>query len=194
MGPVTRSTYSRRPLGRLFGRQAQRALLVGDGEPVPALDLDGGRALRAHLGDPRGQQRAQVVVGRGARGGHGGRDPAAVVALARHPRGELGRAVAREHQVGVGVDEAGDHRAALDVDAAVDRRRDPVVPHPHDLRVGDDHGGPPERPELGVVGGELPDACDDRGGHTHRRRLTHAFRHVRRPRRVCVTEGLRSLR
>ena len=35
--------------------QAQRALLVRDGQPVAALDLDGRRALGAHLGDPGGR-------------------------------------------------------------------------------------------------------------------------------------------
>ena len=74
IGPVTRSTYSA-PVGARRARRARRgtsspavtsaasaqaARLVGDGEPVAALDLDGRGALRAHLGDQRGQPGAQL--------------------------------------------------------------------------------------------------------------------------------------
>ena len=73
-----------------------------DVEAVAALDLHRGRALGAHLGDPAADQPrsssspvarvAATVVAM----------PPAVVRLAGHPRRELRRPVAREHQVGCG--------------------------------------------------------------------------------------------
>ena len=108
-----------RRLGRHLRGQAERALLVRDGQPVPALDLDGRGALGAQLGDPGAEQRAQRGVVRGPGGGDGRGDPAPVVALAAHPGGELGRPVAGEDQVGVRVDEARDHGAAAEVDPPV---------------------------------------------------------------------------
>ena len=96
-------------------RDRQAARLVEGAESVAALDLDGRGALPAHLRDEAGHVGGELLVG----GGTGRRDrrtdPAGGVALPRHPGGELGRAVAGEDEVGVGVDEAGDDRAAAEV-------------------------------------------------------------------------------
>ena len=123
--------------GRLLdpgvARQAQRPRLVVHGEPVAGLDLDGGRALRAHLEDAVEQQVEQLLVGRGAGGGHGHGDPAPVVGLPRHPRRELLAAVPREHQVGVRVDESRHHATAPDGQHLVGRGCVGRAPHPGDV-------------------------------------------------------------
>ena len=124
--------------GRLVGDlagQPQRAHLVVDGQPVAALDLDGRRAERAHLGDARPQQGPQLVVARRAGGRHRDADAAAVVGDARHPGGELGRAVAGVDEVAVAVDEAGDDRAPIDVDDPVGRGCGVGRPDPGDQPV-----------------------------------------------------------
>ena len=166
--------------GRVGGELAgdpQRAQLVLDGEAVAALDLHRRRALRPGLGDAGGDEGPQLVVGRGAGRGDGDRDAATVVGPSRHPRGELGGAVAREDEVRVGVDEAGDQRAAAEVTALVgvgrlrrgadpfdERRPGPVRAWTaHDEgRVADDSqetvaGISVELPPDGVVGDELGD-------------------------------------
>ena len=66
----------------------------------------------AGLGQPRPRRRAQLVVGRGPRRLDRGVDAAGGVRRAGHAGGELGAAVAGEHEVGVAVDEAGDHARA----------------------------------------------------------------------------------
>ena len=106
--------------GHLAGDPQQPGLVV-DGEPVAALDLDRRGAGGPELGHPGRQPAAELVVARCPGGGHRGGDPAAVVGLPGHPGGELGRAVAGEHQVAVRIDEAGQHGAAVDVDLG--RRR-----------------------------------------------------------------------
>ena len=91
--------------GRLVGDlagQAQRALLVVDGEPVAALDLDRRRAEGPHLGDPAAQQAAQLVVGGRPGGRHRDPDAAAVVGGAGHPRGELAPRGRRRRRGGCG--------------------------------------------------------------------------------------------
>jgi hypothetical protein len=161
-----------------LGGQAQRALLVGDAEAVAALDLDGRRAERPHLGDPGPQQGAQLVVARGSRGADGHPDPAAVVGRARHPRGELTRPVPRVDEVAVAVDEPGDDRSAADVEPTVGRGGVDRAPHPLDDSVDDDHRGIPKETESlrhrrgGIhgdravgsgAGDELTDAGDEHG-------------------------------
>ena len=84
----------------------QAAGLVGDGEPVAALDLDRRGALALHLGDEPAEVRGELLVGRRAGRGDRGADAAGGVGLAGHPGRELGRPVAGEHQVRVAVDEA----------------------------------------------------------------------------------------
>ena len=105
-----RGRRGRSSRGELAG-DAQRPRLVLDGQAVAALDLDGRRALGAHLGDAGGDEGPQLVVGGGPGRGDGDPDAAAVVGRAGHPGGELVTAVAGEHQVRVGVDEAGQDRA-----------------------------------------------------------------------------------
>jgi hypothetical protein len=124
-----------------LGGQPQAARLVLDRQPVPALDLHGGRALPPHLGEQADQPVPQLGVGRPPGGGDGGADPAAVVAGTRHPGLELGRPVAGEDQVGMAVDEAGDHRPAADVDAVVGLGCVRRGPDPDDGPVLDDEGG-----------------------------------------------------
>ena len=118
--------------GRLRGqrpRDRQRPCLVGDREPVAALDLDGRRALAQHLRHQRPGPGRQLLVGR--RSGRLDRrtDATGGVRAARHPGLELRAAVAGEDQVGVRVDEAGHHRAPADVHRRVGRRR-PQPPDP----------------------------------------------------------------
>ena len=112
---VLRRDHVRAEEGGLVGDlpgDRERAGLVGDGEPVAALDLDGRGALPAHLVDEPGEVRGQLLVGGGAGGGDGGADAAGGVRRAGHPGRELLGAVAGEHQVAVRVDEAGDDRRA----------------------------------------------------------------------------------
>ena len=150
---MTRSTYSAgSPLGHDVGAEERRLLgelpgdrqdagLVVDGQAVAALDLDGGRALAAHLGDQPGDVAGELLVGGGAGGGDGGADAAGGVRRAGHPGRELRRPVAGEDQVGVAVDEAGEHRAAAGVDLLVGGRRVGGRADPGDLRALDDERG-----------------------------------------------------
>lgn len=109
-------------VGDLFGvlsRDAQGAGLVLDGEAVAGLGLEGGGALAQRLGEVAGDVGGEFVVGGGAGGGDRGPDTARAVGAAGHPGVELLGAVAREQEVGVGVDEAGDRRPAARVDGVV---------------------------------------------------------------------------
>ena len=67
------------------------------------------------------------IVGR-ARGSHRGRDPACPVWLAAHPRGELRRPFAREHQMRMAVDESGDHAGVGATDPLVGIGPNMVLP------------------------------------------------------------------
>ena len=129
-----------RRLGGDLAGQPQRPDLVGDAEAVPALDLHGGGPLGSHLGDPCRDQGAQLVVGGGPGRGHGAGDAAAVVRCAGHPGGELGRAVAGEDEVAVGVHEAGDEGPPAEIDLPVGGRCLRRVPDPGHPTVLDDHG------------------------------------------------------
>lgn len=109
-------------VGDLFGvlgGDAQGAGLVLDGEAVAGLGLEGGGALAQALGEVSGDVGGEFVVGGGAGGGDRGPDAARAVGAAGHPGVELLGAVAREQEVGVGVDEAGDRRPAARVDGVV---------------------------------------------------------------------------
>ncbi len=155
-------------LGELGG-DAQGADLVVDREAVPALDLDGGRALGAHLRDAAGHEGAQgVVVGRPG-GSDGDPDAATVVGLPGHAGRELLAAVPGEHQVRVRVDEAGQHGPAADVDLAVSGRRLRRRTHPRDIAVlDDDRRVVLDAEPVGgavVTGDELPDGGDDDAAH-----------------------------
>jgi hypothetical protein len=105
--------------------EAHETLLVGDAQAVAALDLEGRGALRVQLVDEAGEPVPKLVVGRRPGRGHGRADAACFVAAPGHARGELVGPVAAEHEVRVGVDEAGDHRATAhvdDLDVGVPRR------------------------------------------------------------------------
>ena len=122
-------------LGGELARDPQRPRLVLDGEAVATLDLDGRRALGAHLGDAGRHEPAQRgVVSRPGRG-DGHPDPATVVGRAGHPRGELRAPVAGEDQVRVRVDEPRHHRAALDVDPVVGGGAPAAAPSHDDIPV-----------------------------------------------------------
>lgn len=108
-----------RDLVRVPGRDAQGAGLVVDGEAVAGLGLEGGGALAEGLGEVTGEVALQFRVARRARRGHRRTDTARAVGPSRHTGVELLRAVAREDQVRVGVDEARDHRPAARVDPIV---------------------------------------------------------------------------
>ena len=112
------------------------------------------------LAAARARERAQLLVGRGARGGDRLADPAGGVRRAGHAGGELVAALAGEDEVGVAVDEARDDAAPGRVDAAVragaaarPRHRRDALAFEHDRRVADGA-------ELGVVRDEQADVVD----------------------------------
>jgi hypothetical protein len=98
-----------------LGREPDAARLVRDGEAVPGLALERGRALAQHLGDEAAQAGAEFGIGGPPGRGHGRGDAARLVRRAGHPGGELGAALAGEHQVSVRVHESGQHRPAARV-------------------------------------------------------------------------------
>ena len=155
-------------VGELTGH-GQAAGLVVDGEPVAALDLDGGRALAAHLAHQRRDVARQLLVGRGPGRGHGGADAAGGVRRPGHPGGELGSPVAGEDEVGVGVHETRDDRPASRVDKDVGGRCIGGGTDPGDPAAVDDERGPLHDAEqvvgVGIVGDELGDVGDDGAGH-----------------------------
>src|SRR5690606_27546706 len=122
------------------GGQAQRAGLVGDGQAVAGLGLEGGGALPQCLGEVAGEVRLQFRVVGGAGGGDGGADAAGAVGAAGHAGVELLGAVAREDQVGVGVHEARQDRPAAGVDPVVGGGCVARRTGPHDAVALDDDG------------------------------------------------------
>ncbi len=88
-------------LGELPGH-GEAPRLVADGQAVAALDLDGGGALPAHLGDQVAHVAGELLVGGGPGGGDGGADATGGVRRPGHPGGELRGAVAGEDQVASG--------------------------------------------------------------------------------------------
>ena len=139
---------------------SQRALLVGHGEPVAGLGLDGRRAGAQGLADQPVEVGLQRLVARGPGGLDRRLDPARGVRAALHARGELLRAVTREHEVAVGVDEARDQRAAFRVDPGRSGALGRFGPDPGDLAVLEQDRGVAQRPQLGVVGDERADVGD----------------------------------
>ncbi len=101
------------------GGDAQGAGLVLDREAVAGLGLQGGGALPQSLREVVGDVVGELLVGGLAGGGDRGADAARGVGLPGHPGVELLGAVAREDQVGVGVDEARDHGPARRVEDVV---------------------------------------------------------------------------
>ncbi len=148
-----------------FARDVEGSGLVLDSEAVAALDLDRRRALVTHLADPSTDELAQPFVGGGPGGSNGDADASTVVALPRHPRGELRRAVAVEDEVAVAVDEAGEDRPALEVDTAVGVWSGGRVADPGDAAVLDDQRGVGAQPEPGVTGAVTRDQLADPRDH-----------------------------
>ncbi len=108
-------------VGEARGDLAAAALGL-DVEAVAGLDLEVGDAGPARLVAACGGEPGELL-GRGGAGRLGGHaDAAGRVRRARHPRGELVAAVAREHEVRVRVDEARDHAPPLRVDPLVGGR------------------------------------------------------------------------
>ena len=186
IGPVTRSRYAG-PVARVLGRHhvraqegglgrelagdPQRPRLVVDGQPVAALDLDGGGALGTHLGDP-GRRRARAASRRRRRGSRPRRR------RCRHRRRAFPAiraanslaAVPGEDQVGVRVDEPGYDRAPLDVDPVVRGGARGRRAQPDDVPVLDDDRGTPAHAQAvrlrgAVTGDQLADVGDQGGGH-----------------------------
>ena len=152
----------KRGLGRHLPRQAKAALLIGDG-----LHLERRRAAAPQLGGESAEVRAQDVVVGGPGAGDGVLDAAGRVGLAGHPRRELLRTVAREHQVRVAVHEAREHRGAVDRDRRVRRRAARHRSHPDDPSAvhherGVAHEAERARARGGIVGDELGDPGDRR--------------------------------
>ena len=159
-------------VGQLGGDLAAAALGL-DVEPVAGLDLEVGDAGAARLRLARGGERRELASEAARVASVGDADAAGGVGRARHPRGELVAAVAREHEVRVGVDEARDHAPARRRRSA----RRPRRPHARRRRraVLDDERGVADEAERAlaerlVVGDEQADVVDDRGGHRSRRR------------------------
>jgi hypothetical protein len=156
--------------GELAG-DVENPLFCGDLEAVAALDLDGGGALGDRLGEAGGAGRAQLLARGRAGRCYRGHDSAAGVGLAGHARGELGRAIAGEHEVRVRVHESGDDGASGSVDALVGGRRDLRGPRPRDQPVLDyqrrvtHHAEKPVVVGLRVAGDQLPDVVYERRGH-----------------------------
>ena len=93
----------------------------GDVEAVAGLHLDGGRTGTEHAARPGGRCRDQLGFGRGPGRRHRGQDPASgsqdlLVALPAEAAPEFLCPVSGEHDMGMGVDEAGDDGAPATVE------------------------------------------------------------------------------
>jgi hypothetical protein len=163
-----------------FAGEAQQPGLVLDGEPVPALDLDSGGALGAHLRDPGSEQCPELIVGCLAGRGNGPRDAAAVVAGPRHAGGEFVGAIAREYEVRMRVHERRDDGPAGGIDAPVGRRRRRGRTDPGDPVAFDDQRGVSQDPQpvadVRAVRDELADPVDQDTRHesAHRSSIASA--------------------
>jgi hypothetical protein len=157
-------------IGELPG-DAQCPRLLLHGQAVPGLDLDCRGALGAHLGDAPADQVPQRRVPGFSGGADRRGDSAAVVPHSAHPRGEFCRTVPGEHQVRMGINEAGEHGAAAEVDSLVRVRGAGGRAHPRHLGLGDDDGGFPQQAKRGpvahgrIVRDQLADSLDEEGGH-----------------------------
>jgi endoglycosylceramidase len=139
------------------GGDPGRAGLVGGGQTVAGLDLDGGGALPEHLGHQPGDRGVQLVVAGGAGGGDGGADAAGAVGAAGHAGVELLGPVPGEDQMGVGVDEPGEGGPAGGVHPGVGGRGGGGRARPGDPVPVEDEGGVAEQAEralaeAGIVG------------------------------------------
>lgn len=152
-------------VGDLSG-QAQRPLLVGDGEAVAGLHLDCRRALGAHLRDASSERGPQVVITGLAGRSDRHPDAAPVVDLACHPSGELRRPVPREDEVSVTVHETRCDTTPFDVDDRVRGGCRRSGPDPGDAPGVDDEcvvGAGADAPfARAVAGDELTDVGDER--------------------------------
>ena len=157
-----------------LGCDAQRSRLVPDTEPVPALDLHGGRPLGAHLGDALADQLAQLVISGGPGRLDRPGDPAAVIGDPGHPGCELRSTVPGKDEVRVRVNESRDHRAPADILTLVGRWRLDGRTDPGDEPVLNDDRGVAQEAEVLrvfgtvqqlVVGDELGDAGEKPRGH-----------------------------
>ena len=163
--------------GQLAGK-SHRACLVGHGQPVPGLDLEGGRARTqefAHQPCRVGQQR---FVSRSPGRRNRCANTTGLVSPSRHASGELLRAVPGEHQVRVAVHKTRHDGSALAVDPAV-ARRGPAGPHPRHLITFDDQGCAVQDTEPRAIdrvnGHELPDVVQQEARHPLR--LVHGDPH-----------------
>ena len=162
--------------------------LVVDVEPVARLDLDRRRSGSVRLVETAADESVEFV-GRGAacRGGRRA-DAATVVRLARHPGGELVGPITGEHEMGVGVDEAGDDAGAIGIDAFVgDRARATDV---RDRPVDDDDAGVLEdaerpAPDRRIVRDERADVVDHERARRGHLRLTSAHRSINSVMAAC---------
>ncbi len=105
-------------VGQLGGDSTEPPLAL-DIERVARLDLDLGDPGPQRLSSPCARAGTQLLVGGSPRGVDRRLDSTGGVRGACHPRRKLLGPVAREHQVGVAVDEPGDHAAACRIDAIV---------------------------------------------------------------------------
>jgi len=148
------------------------ANLVDHVQSVARLDLDRGRAGPVRLVQSHSHEAIERLGRHGTSGVGGDSYPAAVVGLPGHAGGELLGPVAGEHQMRVGVDEAGEDGSALGVDSIIghgscrtDRKHTIIVED--DRRILDDS----ERTsaERRIVGDETADVVDHggtTGGHS----------------------------
>ncbi len=97
--------------------------------------------------------------------GHRRADPAPGVGLARHPRGELGRAIAGEHEMRVRIDEAGQHRPSTEVVGLIGGRRVRGAAHPGDRRTIEDERSIGDLAERVVLRGQQADVVQQRRRH-----------------------------
>src|SRR4249920_3143902 len=93
--------------------------LIGNSQPVAALDLDRRRAELAQLGDPCGEQPGQLIVAGCPCRCNRDADATSVVGLAGHSRREFRSAISSENQMAVRIDETGDDRPSSNVDRSV---------------------------------------------------------------------------
>ena len=163
---------------------SQRTRLVLNAEAVAALDLNGGRALGAHLGHTRTDKRAQLLIAGSPGVGDRTRNTAAVVRNASQPGGELGRAVPGEDEVRVRVDETRDNRAPADVPTLVclrclrrrtDPRNEPVLHDDRSVAQAAQKLRVVGTVQKLVVGDQLGDAVDQGRGHERSQRGSIAF-------------------
>ena len=161
--------------------QARGAGLLGDGEAVAGLRLEGRGAARGGLRDPRAHEREEPLVARGARRGGRDGDAARGVGLPRHAGLELGGAVPVEDEMSMGVDPAGEHGPAAEVLAGIRRGDRGGGAGPGDAAVLDHEGGVAEHLAGGgaalprllegrVEGPELADAGEQGAGHASSQR------------------------